>query len=127
MADDQSGILIVDDDEDILFTVKSIFKKNGMDVTLAKSGKECLEILEKGFHGVVLMDIMMPGMDGWDTVHEIVSRGLADDLIISMFTAKDAPDAKMDYLKEYVIDYITKPFEPDELITVVREYLDLLS
>jgi len=122
----EKGILVVDDDEDILFTVKSIFKRQSVPVLIAKSGKECLEILDKGFRGVVLMDIMMPGMDGWDTIREIVDRGYADDLIISMFTAKDVPDTKMEYLKEYVIDYITKPFEPQDLIETINEYLELL-
>ncbi len=122
----EKGILVVDDDEDILFTVRSIFKRHSVPILVAKSGKECLEILDKGFKGVVLMDIMMPGMDGWDTIREIVDRGYADDLIISMFTAKDVPDTKMEYLKEYVIDYITKPFEPQDLIETVNEYLDLL-
>lgn len=122
----EKGILVVDDDEDILFTVKSIFKRHSVPIIIAKSGNECLEILDKGFKGVVLMDIMMPGMDGWDTIREIVDRGYADDLIISMFTAKDVPDTKMEYLKEYVIDYITKPFEPQDLIRTVDEYLELL-
>lgn len=127
MSEEKSkGILVVDDDEDILFTVQSIFKKHKHTVITAKSGPECLDILENGFRGVVLMDIMMPGMDGWDTIKEIVDRGLADDLIISMFTAKDIPDTKMEYLKEYVIDYITKPFEPQDLIAAVDEYLELL-
>lgn len=120
------GILVVDDDEDILFTVKSIFKKHTVPVIIAKSGAECLEELNKGFQGVVLMDIMMPEMDGWDTIKKIVEMGYADNLIISMFTAKDVPDTKMDYLKEYVMDYITKPFEPHELIAIVDEYLNLL-
>ena len=62
------GIMVVDDDEDILFTVRSIFKRYPVHVETAKSGVECLEILSKGFRGVVLMDIMMPGMDGWDTI-----------------------------------------------------------
>jgi DNA-binding response OmpR family regulator len=122
----QKGIMVVDDDEDILFTVRSIFKKHSVPVIVAKSGQECLEHLDKGFRGVILMDIMMPGMDGWDTIKEIVDRGYADDLIISMFTAKDVPDTKMEYLKEYVIDYITKPFEPQELIDVVDQYLDMI-
>lgn len=122
----EKGILVVDDDEDILFTVRSIFKRHSIPILIAKSGQECLEILDKGFRGVVLMDIMMPGMDGWDTIREIVDRGYADELIISMFTAKDIPDPKLEYLKEYVIDYITKPFEPQDLIRTVDEYLELL-
>lgn len=122
----KKGIMVVDDDEDILFTIRSIFKKHSVPVIIAKSGVECLEHLKNGFRGVVLMDVMMPGMDGWDTIKEIVNRGYADDLIISMFTAKDVPDTKMEYLKEYVIDYITKPFEPQELIDIVDDYLDLL-
>lgn len=122
----EKGILVVDDDEDILFTVKSIFKRHSVPIFVAKSGAECLEILDKGFKGVVLMDIMMPGMDGWDTIREIVDRGYADNLIISMFTAKDIPDTKMEYLKEYVIDYITKPFEPLDLIETVNDYLELI-
>lgn len=127
MSDEtMKGIMVVDDDEDILFTVRSIFRRHSVRVVVAKSGAECLDHLEKGFKGVILMDIMMPGMDGWDTIKEIVDRGYADDLIISMFTAKDVPDTKMEYLKEYVFDYITKPFEPQELIDVVNEYLDLL-
>jgi CheY-like chemotaxis protein len=122
----QKAILVVDDDKDILFTVRSIFKRHSVPVFVVSSGSECLEVLEKGFRGVVLMDIMMPGMDGWDTIKEIVDRGLAEDLVIAMFTAKDVPDTKMEYLKEYVIDYITKPFEPQDLITIVDEYLDLI-
>jgi CheY-like chemotaxis protein len=122
----EKAILVVDDDEDILFTIRSIFKRHPVPVYAVKSGQECLVILKNGFRGVVLMDIMMPGMDGWDTIKEIVDRGLADNIIISMFTAKDVPDTKMEFLKEYVIDYITKPFEPQDLINIVNEYLNLI-
>lgn len=122
-----NGLMVVDDDEDILFTVHSLFKKRPFPVFLAHSGQECLSLLEKGFKGVILMDIMMPGMNGWDTVKQIVDRGMMKDLIISMFTAKDVPDTSLDHLKEYVFDYITKPFEPENLIAVVDDYLALLS
>ena len=119
--------MVVDDDEDILFTVRSIFKKRNIPIITAKSGKECLEQMEKGFRGVILMDIMMPEMNGWDTVQGIVDRGYIDDVIISMFTAKDVPDTRMEHLKEYVLDYITKPFEPEQLVDIVDDYLDLLE
>lgn len=122
-----SGLMVVDDDEDILFTVHSLFRKRTFPVLLAHSGQECLAHLEKGFKGVILMDIMMPGMDGWETIQQIVDRKLMNDLIISMFTAKDVPDTTLDHLKEYVFDYITKPFEPENLIALVDDYLTMLS
>jgi CheY-like chemotaxis protein len=122
-----SGLMVVDDDEDILFTVNSLFRKRPFPVFLAHSGKECLDYLEKGFKGVILMDIMMPGLDGWETIQEIVNRNLMHDLIISMFTAKDVPDTSLDHLKEYVFDYITKPFEPENLIALVDDYITMLD
>ena len=70
---------------------------------------------------------MMPGMDGWDTIKEIVDNNLLEGNIIAMLTAKDQPDEKMDKLKEYVIDYLTKPFDPDELIATVDEYFTYLE
>ncbi|PWR75313.1 two-component system response regulator [Methanospirillum stamsii] len=122
-----SGLMVVDDDEDILFTVHSLFKKRPFPILLAHSGQECLDYLDNGFKGVILMDIMMPGMDGWDTIQNIVDKGQMQDLIISMFTAKDVPDTTLDHLKEYVFDYITKPFEPENLIALVDDYLTMLS
>ena len=121
-----SGLMVVDDDEDILFTVHSLFKKRPFPILLAHSGQECLDYLDNGFKGVILMDIMMPGMDGWDTIQNIVNKGQMQDLIISMFTAKDVPDTTLDHLKEYVFDYITKPFEPENLIALVDDYLTML-
>jgi len=122
-----TGLMVVDDDEDILFTVNSLFKKRPFPILLAHSGQECLNYLQKGFKGVILMDIMMPGLDGWETIQEIVNRDMMHDLIISMFTAKDVPDTSLDHLKEYVFDYITKPFEPENLIALVDDYLTMLN
>lgn len=122
-----TGLMVVDDDEDILFTVYSLFKKRPFPILLAHSGQECLNYLQKGFKGVILMDIMMPGLDGWETIQEIVNRDMMHDLIISMFTAKDVPDTSLDHLKEYVFDYITKPFEPENLIALVDDYITMLN
>ncbi|MCX6693189.1 MAG: response regulator [Methanomicrobiales archaeon] len=66
---------------------------------------------------------MMPNMDGWDTIREIVARGYTERVMVVMLTAKDTPDEKMDGLQEFVFDYITKPFYPDELIERVMKYL----
>jgi CheY-like chemotaxis protein len=96
-------------------------------VDTAENGNECLEILEKGFSGLILMDVVMPKMDGWDTIEEIVNRDLVKNTIIVMLTGELEPSKKMDHLKEYVLDYITKPFDYKNFVNIVREYLSYLS
>jgi DNA-binding response OmpR family regulator len=82
---------------------------------------------EERIQGPDLMDIVMPGMDGWDTVKAIVEEGLFEGNSICMLTGKEVPDIKMDYLKEYVLDYILKPFESGRLVQICREYLSYLD
>ncbi len=120
-------VMMVDDDPDILTTVRTIFESEGLDILTVGSGKECVNELKRGFKGVILMDIMMPRMDGWDTIQAIVDEGLIEGNIISMLTAKDTPDPIMEELAENVVDYITKPFDTDELISTVKEYLSYLD
>ena len=121
------NVMIVDDDSSILYTVKRMLESADMTVTTASNGRTCLEELKKGFKGLILMDIMMPDMDGWDTVKEIVDQGFLDGIIICMLTGKKVPDQKMDKLKEYVLDYITKPLQKHKFVSIVEEYLSFLK
>jgi len=121
------SILVVDDDPSVLYTVKHILERADLKVRTASSGKECLKVLQKGFKGLVLMDVVMPEMDGWDTVKEIVERGFINDVIICMLTGQEEPDSKMDALKEYVLDYIRKPFDTQKLVALAKEYLSYLK
>lgn len=120
-------VMIVDDDRHILVAVKTVLNEAGFPVEMVESGHECLNLLRAGFAGVILLDIMMPVMDGWDTIRAINSEGLGDNVLIAMLTAKNSPDAKMLGLQEHVFDYITKPFEPDELVSKVRLYSKYLG
>lgn len=120
-------VLIVDDDDAVRSTVKRILEKSGFTVIDVDSGENCLRALEDGFSGLVLMDVVMPHMDGWMTVKNIVDSGYTDRVIICMFTGNREPDQEMDYLKEYVMDYIRKPFETEELLALVEEYLSYLK
>ena len=114
-------IMVVDDDPDILISIRKIFEKKGYEVFTVDSGMDCIAELERGFKGIVLMDIMMPFMDGWDTIKEIMKRGLESNVIISILTAKGTPDhEKIRGLESYVYDYITKPFDIKSLVTNVR-------
>lgn len=114
--------MVVDDDPSILITLREIFEDCGYEVYTVPSGKDCIYELKNGFEGVILMDIMMPVMSGWDTIREIVKENLHKSVVISMLTAKDLPDPDMNELKGYIKDYITKPFETHELISTVKGY-----
>jgi len=114
-------LMVVDDDPDILITIRSIFEREGYEVLTVDSGIDCIKELERGFKGIILMDIMMPFMDGWDTIREIVGKGLAKDILISIVTAKGTPDhEKMKGLESYVRDYIAKPFDVRQLVSNVN-------
>ena len=114
-------LMVVDDDPDILITIRNIFEREGYEVYTVDSGMDCIKELEHGFKGVILMDIMMPFMDGWDTIKEIVEKGLIKGVMISIVTAKGTPDhEKMKGLESYVRDYIAKPFNVQELVSNVK-------
>ena len=121
------SVMIVDDNEYIRDTVEILFRTESMKIVTASGGHECLGHLTSGFRGVLLMDVMMPQMDGWDTISQIVERGLYEGNVILMLTAKDEPDNKMKKIKEYVTDYITKPFNSEQLIDAVKYYHSLLK
>ncbi len=121
-------VMIVDDDKSIRIAIKALFESEGINVITAESADECLSNLEKGFMGVILMDIMMPEQDGWDAIRAIIERNLfKKGIVVVMLTAKDVPDDKMLGLQEYVTDYMTKPFEPDSLVASVKEYFSYMD
>jgi DNA-binding response OmpR family regulator len=120
-------VMIVDDNEFIRESVEILFQTEGIGIVTAGGGKECLEQLEAGFRGILLMDVMMPQIDGWDTIRQIVARDLYDGNIVLMLTAKREPDDKMVAIQTYVTDYITKPFNPQELLDTVKYYATLLD
>lgn len=120
-------VMVVDDEKCIRVTIYELLASEGINVLKAGSSGDCLRFLREGFRGLILMDVMMPGCSGWDTIRAIKDEGLMEGNIISMLTAMDVPDQRMEGLQEFVIDYITKPFEPNELIAAVHRYLALLD
>ncbi len=120
-------VMIVDDEVIIRLTVREVLKDVGIGVVEADGAGQCVEHLRQGFEGVVLMDVMMPGSDGWDTIREIIDGGLYKGIIIVMLTAMDVPDKKMEGLQEYITDYMTKPFTQDKLVSDIKDYFIYLE
>jgi DNA-binding response OmpR family regulator len=114
-------IMIVDDEEDILLALKTFFEEHDFDVITYTKGRECIKEIERGFRGIVFIDIMMPGMDGWDTIKELVNRDLIDHVSVKVITGKGTKDHnKIALLAPYITDYISKPVDTDLLLSLVE-------
>jgi len=118
----ETKIMIVDDEPDIRAAVCTILEASGYGVLPVESGARCIEELEKGFRGVILMDVMMPEMDGWATTKKAIGKGLLEGNVVAMLTAKEDPDADLEEVAETVVNYIRKPFKPDMLVSTVGRY-----
>jgi CheY-like chemotaxis protein len=116
-------IMVVDDDPSIRSTVEIVLNTKGYSICVVESGKRCLEKLREGFRGLILMDIMMPEMDGWNTIAAIEDEGLHGGNVICMLTAVHDPGPELEKLTEYVMDYVRKPFTSEELLKIVAEYI----
>lgn len=113
-------IMVVDDEPDTVALVKLVLEIEGFEVIPAYSGKECLEKLEAERPAAVLLDIMMPEMDGWEVFHMIKKR--FKDLPVAMLTVRDKDIDKMMGLHVLkASDYIIKPFGRQELVERVKK------
>jgi CheY-like chemotaxis protein len=105
-------ILIVDDDSNTLFTLAEIVRSANCNPILANNGKDCLEILETKIPDLILLDIIMPEMDGFKTIKQIKRNSKWSDIPVFAVTAKAMKDDNEIILKHGFSDYIPKPFNP---------------
>jgi diguanylate cyclase (GGDEF)-like protein len=104
-------LLIVDDISDNRNILMRRFERRGFDVVEAESGLEAIELIEKGSFDLVLLDVMMPGIDGIETLKRIRSRRSASALPVIMVTAKSESGNIVDALEQGANDYVTKPVD----------------
>ncbi|MCZ8514465.1 response regulator transcription factor [Paenibacillus filicis] len=113
-------ILVVDDDPHIRELVRVFMQKEGFAVSEASDGKEALAVLEKMQADLVILDVMMPNMDGWELCRELREHY---DLPLIMLTAKGETSQKVKGFELGTDDYLVKPFEPVELVMRVKALL----
>jgi len=118
-------ILIVDDSEDIRVLLKRILAKTGYDVTEATGGEEALFLAEAIRPDLVLLDIVMPGMDGFTVCEELGRKGLLTDVPVIFLSARSDTADKVRGLETGGSDYITKPFEKAEVLARVENQLKI--
>jgi DNA-binding response OmpR family regulator len=113
-------ILVVDDSPEILDVTRTVLNSDGYSVVAVPSGEEALERLGDEPFDLVLLDINMPGMDGWETLRLIRADDELYDLPVVLFSVKGEVQDKIMGLQEGAVEYITKPFVVDDLLDRVR-------
>jgi len=116
-------VLIVDDDIRNIFALSSVLEDYGMDIKTADNGREAIAVAQKGELDVVLMDIMMPEMDGLETTREIRKVPSCKDLPIVAVTAKAMKGDRERCIEAGAWDYLSKPVDREQLLTVLKAWL----
>lgn len=114
------AVLLVDDDVTLLSVLSRRLSRAGYEVRNAPSGQAALKQLEVTWPALLVIDLMMPAMDGFELCRRV--KQIAD-LPIIVLSAVDASEAKVSALELYAEDYVTKPFDPDELVARIQRVL----
>lgn len=114
---EKTRVLIVDDDPNINQLIKLYLEKEGYETETAERGDDALNLFKKNPPQIVLLDLMLPGMDGWQVCREVRKTS---NVPIIMLTAKDETFDKVLGLELGADDYMTKPFDPKELIARIK-------
>ncbi len=117
-------ILVVDDDENILNLEKTILEQKGFDVTGAGGGAEALQLLGEKSFDLVLLDVMMPEVDGFTVCRKIKEDPKLKDIPVIFLTAKGGGEALAEGFESGAVMYINKPFTANKLLTIVNTMLE---
>src|SRR4030042_6643572 len=116
-------ILIVDDDATMVNLLSTILEIDGFQANSALSGKEAFEVLIEDLPDLVLLDIMMPEMDGFEVLARLRADPATKKLPIIMLTARTDDKDIFEGWKRGADDYVTKPFDPRQLVDTIRTVL----
>lgn len=116
-------ILVIDDDEVVARTIELSLRHSGFGVSVAHSGVEGLKTARRISPDLVILDILMPGMDGYQVCRELRGDPLLSDVPVLFLTAKGRDEDKIEGFRVGADDYLTKPFNIDELVLRVKAIL----
>lgn len=123
MAVKSKVVLVVDDEADVLELVKYNLEKNGYRVITAMTGEEAVKKAASALPNLVVLDLMLPGIDGLEVCKQLKSKPKTENIPVVMLTAKGEESDVVVGLEVGADDYITKPFSPKVLIARVRRIL----
>jgi len=118
-------ILVVDDEEDVVRLLEFRLAKEGFEVISCADGPAALTLADQEKPDLVVLDIMMPLMDGMEVLRQIRSRRATSRIPVIMLTAKTSSMAVDEARQLWVSDYIMKPFDPEKLVVKVKKALKI--
>lgn len=119
------SILIVDDEPVMRYLVKRILEEGEYEITEAEGGNDCLAKLKEKRPDLILLDVMMPDLSGFEVLEEI--KKMENPVPVVMLTVVESPDEMKPEDYKYVIDYIRKPFEEEDLIKRVEQAFKIIE
>ncbi len=118
-------IVYIEDDLEMTYLIKLILEKKGYEIISTNDGLEGFEIIEREKPDLVLLDLMMPNIDGWDIYHQLQSNENTNQIPVIVISAKAQPIDKVLGLQVAKVDnYISKPFKPQELLESIESILN---
>lgn len=121
MPSNKTIVLLVDDEPNFVFMVKNRLQARGYEVVTASDGKAALEQIRSAKPDLILLDVLMPVMDGWEALQQLQESRGTKKIPVIMFSAKGQPDDLKLSRELGAVDYILKPFEPVELIQKIEK------
>lgn len=121
LPDQRDKILLVDDEESLVSTLKTFLELSGFEVVTAKNGLEAFDRLAQGQPDLVVLDVLMPQLDGRETLRRL--RGRGDWTPVILLTQVTGTAQRIMAIEEGADDYLNKPFDPQELVVRIRAVL----
>ena len=114
-------VLIVDDSPAQLYSLKRIVEKGGLETVTADSGEMAIQIASSILPSVILMDVVMPGMSGYQATRRLTRDETTCDIPIIFVTSKSQESDRVWGMRQGARDYLTKPVNPNHLLSAIRE------
>ncbi|CAN5654500.1 N/A [soil metagenome] len=113
-------VMVVDDEPDIVLMVRLILELDGYDVLEASTGEDALEVLDRETPNALLLDIRLPGLDGWGVLDRLKRDSRLEETPVIMVSAHATPSTSARALREGCRAYLTKPFDSEQLLGIVK-------
>jgi two-component system, OmpR family, response regulator VicR len=116
-----TAVIYIEDDPEMIELVTLILTRRGFSIIGALDGQQGLDLIERNPPDLILLDLMMPGLDGWDVYHQLKAKEATKNTPVIIITAKAQPIDRVLGISIAKVDaYISKPFRPQELLEAIE-------